>query len=266
VDEIKAAGGKAVANYDNVINGEKIIQAAINAFGRIDVLINNAGILRDISFKNMTDTDWDLITAVHITGPYKTTRAAWPYFRKQKYGRVINTTSPAGLYGNFGQSNYAAAKLALVGFTETLAKEGAKYNIHSNIIAPQAGSRLTATVLPPEVLAQLKPEFVTPLVAVLVHTSNKENGSIFEVGGGYMAKVRWERAAGLLLKPDHTYTPSAILKGWSQVNDFSKPEHTQLPTNMVEKLEQSFKLPPNEQGPEIRFDDRVVLITGAGAG
>jgi multifunctional beta-oxidation protein len=107
VNEIRAAGGKAVANYDSVEYGEKIIQTAIDSFGRIDVLINNAGILRDISFKNMTDEDWDLIMKVHVTGPYKCTRAAWPYFRKQKYGRVINTSSGAGLFGSFGQTNYS---------------------------------------------------------------------------------------------------------------------------------------------------------------
>lgn len=136
VDEIKAAGGKAVANYDSVENGDKIIETAIQNYGRIDVLLNNAGILRDISFKNMSDKDWDLIIAVHVRGSYKCARAAWPYFRKQKYGRVINTASAAGLFGSFGQTNYSAAKLALVGFTETLAKEGAKYNIHANVIAP----------------------------------------------------------------------------------------------------------------------------------
>jgi multifunctional beta-oxidation protein len=107
VAEIKAAGGKAVANYDSVENGEKIIQTAINTFGRIDVLINNAGILRDISFKNMTDTDWDLIMAVHVRGAYKCTKAAWPHFRKQRYGRIINTSSSSGIFGNFGQTNYA---------------------------------------------------------------------------------------------------------------------------------------------------------------
>lgn len=136
VNEITAAGGKAVANYDSVENGERIIETAIKAFGRVDILINNAGILRDVAFKNLKDEDWDLLINVHVKGAYKCSRAAWPYFRKQKYGRVINTASAAGLFGNFGQTNYAAAKLALVGFTETLAKEGIKYNILCNVIAP----------------------------------------------------------------------------------------------------------------------------------
>jgi multifunctional beta-oxidation protein len=107
VDEIKAAGGKAIANYDSVENGAAVIETAIKAFGRIDILINNAGILRDVSFKNMKDQDWDLIQKVHVRGAYKCTNAAWPYFRKQKFGRVINTASAAGLFGSFGQTNYS---------------------------------------------------------------------------------------------------------------------------------------------------------------
>lgn len=267
VDEIKAAGGKAVANYDSVEHGDKIIQTAIDAFGRIDVLINNAGILRDVSFKNMKDSDWDLITAVHIKGAYKCARAAWPHFRKQKYGRVINTASAAGLFGSFGQCNYSAAKLAQVGFTETLAKEGSKYNIICNVIAPIAASRMTETVMPPDVLANLKPDWVVPLVAVLVHPSNTtETGSIFEVGGGHMAKLRWERAKGLLLKADQTYTPGAILKKWDAVNDFSEPEYPSGVADMVAKLEHSLKMGSNDPGEEIRFDGKVVLVTGGGAG
>ena len=267
VNEIKAAGGKAVANYDSVEDGDKIIETAIKAFGRIDILINNAGILRDISFKNMKDQDWDLIFKVHVRGSYKCARAAWPHFRKQKYGRVINTASAAGLYGNFGQANYSAAKLAMVGFTETLAKEGAKYNIISNVIAPVAASRMTETIMPPDVLALMKPEWVVPLVAVLVHKNNtSESGSIFEVGGGHVAKLRWERSSGLLCKCDESYTPSAVLKKWKQVTDFSKPQYPSGPNDFVSLLEDSLKLGPNEQGEKVDFTGRVALVTGGGAG
>ncbi|ROW13256.1 hypothetical protein VPNG_04802 [Cytospora leucostoma] len=267
VDEIKKAGGKAVANYDSVENGDKIIDTAIKAFGRVDVVINNAGILRDVSFKNIKDQDWDLIFKVHVKGAYKVARAAWPHFRKQKYGRVINTTSAAGLFGNFGQSNYSAAKLAQVGFTETLAKEGAKYNILCNVIAPIAASRMTETVMPPDILELMKPEWVVPLVAVLVHKDNTtETGGIFEVGGGHIAKLRWERSSGLLLKADDSYTPGVVLKKWDQVIDFSNPQYPSGPNDFVTLLEESQKLGPNPQGEKLDFSGRVALVTGGGAG
>ncbi|KAL9112957.1 MAG: hypothetical protein Q9227_002822 [Pyrenula ochraceoflavens] len=259
VDEIRKSGGKAVANYNSVTDGEKIIETAIKSFGRIDVLLNNAGILRDVSFKNMKDQDWDLI--------YQCAKAAWPHFRKQKYGRVINTASAAGLYGNFGQCNYSAAKLAQVGFTETLAKEGYKYNILCNVIAPIAASRMTETIMPPDLLALLKPDWIVPLVAVLVHPSNRqETGSIFEIGGGHVAKIRWERAKGALLKTDHTLTPGAILKKWKNVGDFSQPSYPTGAANFLELLEEAQKLGSNDTGEALDFSGKVALITGAGGG
>ncbi|KAK2760241.1 bifunctional hydroxyacyl-CoA dehydrogenase/enoyl-CoA hydratase fox2 [Arachnomyces sp. PD_36] len=267
VDEIKAAGGKAVANYDSVEDGEKIIDTAVRNFGRIDILINNAGILRDVSFKNMKEQDWDLIYRVHVRGAYKCARAAWPHFRKQKYGRVINTASAAGLFGSFGQTNYSAAKLSQVGFTETLAKEGYKYNIIANVIAPIAASRMTETVMPPDVLENLKPEWVVPLVAVLVHSSNtKETGSIFEVGGGHVAKLRWERAKGALLKADSSLTPGALLQKWSNVSDFSEPEYPTGPADFMGLLEASQQLQSAPKAEEPDFKGRVALVTGAGNG
>ncbi|POS69727.1 short chain dehydrogenase [Diaporthe helianthi] len=267
VDEIKKAGGKAVANYDSVENGDKIIDTAIKSFGRIDILINNAGILRDVSFKNIKDEDWDLIFKVHVKGAYKCARAAWPHFRKQKYGRVINTASAAGLFGNFGQTNYSAAKLAQVGFTETLAKEGIKYNILCNVIAPIAASRMTETIMPPDVLELMKPEWVVPLVAVLVHKDNtQETGGIFEVGGGHMAKYRWERSNGQLLKCDDSYTPGAVLNKWDQVIDFSKPQYPTGTNDFVTLLEESQKLGANQAGEKLDFSGCVALVTGGGAG
>ncbi|KAF2762961.1 multifunctional beta-oxidation protein-like protein [Pseudovirgaria hyperparasitica] len=267
VDEIKKAGGNAVPNYDSVENGDKIIETAIKAFGRIDVLINNAGILRDISFKNMKDEDWDLIMKVHVFGAYKCAHAAWPHFKKQKYGRIINTASAAGLFGSFGQTNYSAAKLGLVGFTETLAKEGVKYNIICNVIAPIAASRMTATVMPPDVLENLKPEWVVPLVATLVHKNNtRETGSIFEVGGGHVAKLRWERAKGACLKADESMNPGAILARWDEVVNYKEPQYPSGPAEFMDLLEQANQMPTNKQGEDVNLKGKVVVITGAGGG
>ena len=147
-------------------------------------------ILRDVSFHKMTDRDWDLIYTVHLKGSYKVCRAAWPHMRENRYGRIVNITSSAGLYGNFGQANYSAMKLGLLGLSNTLAKEGAKRGIQVNTVAPFAGSRMTATIMPPEMLEALRPEYIAPVVAYLVHESCPESGSVFEVGGGWVAKVR----------------------------------------------------------------------------
>ncbi|OBT52839.1 hypothetical protein VE04_06526 [Pseudogymnoascus sp. 24MN13] len=193
-------------------------------------------------------------------------RAAWPHFRKQKYGRVINTASAAGLFGSFGQTNYSAAKLALVGFTETLAKEGAKYNIKVNVIAPIAASRMTETVMPPDMLANLKPEWVVPLVATLVDKDAEESGSIFEVGGGHVAKLRWERSSGALLKADDSYTAGALLAKWDDVNNFKEAEYPSGPADFLSLLDKSMKLPSAPKAEALDFSGKVVLITGAGAG
>ncbi|KAF2501515.1 Fox2 protein [Lophium mytilinum] len=268
VSEIRSAGGVAVADHHSVTSGDLIIETAIKNFGRIDVLINNAGILRDVSFRNMAQRDWDLIMEVHVKGAYKCTRAAWPYFRKQKYGRVINTSSASGLFGNFGQTNYAAAKFALVGFTETVALEGKKYNIQANVLAPGAGSRLTATVMTPEVLAAMSPVYVVPLVAVLVHSSNTETGSIFEAAAGTFSKIRWERSKGALFRPDDSFTAGAVVRMWEEIGDFEKekPEHPSGSADMIAKLEEAKKAPRGDGDKTLDFRGKVVLVTGGAAG
>lgn len=221
VDEIKAAGGEAAANYDSVEDGDKIVQTAMDNFGRIDVVINNAGILRDKSFQKMTDEDWDLIYRVHVKGSYAVTHAAWPHMREQQYGRIIMTASAAGIYGNFGQANYSMAKLGLHGLAQTLAHEGKKRNIIVNSIAPIAASRLTETVMPADILKNLKPEYVTPLVAFLCHESNTDTGGLYEVGAGWVGKLRWERSAGVGFKLDNVNAES-ISESWAQICDFSE--------------------------------------------
>ncbi|MDX1496343.1 MAG: SDR family oxidoreductase [Salinisphaeraceae bacterium] len=225
VEEIKAAGGEAVANYDSVTDGDKLVQTAMDAFGTVDIVINNAGILRDVSFHKMTEADWDAVIAVHLKGAYAVTHAAWPIMRDKEYGRVIMTASAAGIYGNFGQTNYSAAKLALHGFSQALAVEGRSKNIHANAIAPIAGSRMTETIMPPEVVEQLKPEYVSPLVAWLCHDQCTETGGLFEVGAGYMAKLRWERTQGHYFKSGESFNVDDVAANWASVTDFAGAEH-----------------------------------------
>lgn len=266
VKEIKDAGGEAVANYNAVQDGDQIVKTAIDTYGRIDVLINNAGILRDITLRNMKDDDWDAIMEVHLHGSMKTARAAWPYFRKQRYGRVINTSSASGLFGNFGQSNYAAAKFAVIGLTEVLAKEGAKYNINANVYAPGAASRLTQTVWPPEMMEAMKPDFVVPLIAILCHSSCKESGSIFEAAAGHFSKIRWERSKGFVAKPDDSLTPDVILRNFDKIMDFRDAEHPLRVFDGVTMLEKANAQPASIRGDQLSFKGRVALVTGAGAG
>jgi NAD(P)-dependent dehydrogenase (short-subunit alcohol dehydrogenase family) len=225
VDEITGAGGTAVANYDSVTEGDKIIQTALDTYGKVDVVINNAGILRDKTFHKMSDEDWDLIYDVHVRGAYKVTHAAWPHMREQNYGRVIFTASAAGIYGNFGQTNYSMAKLAQHGMSQTLALEGRNKNIFVNTIAPIAGSRLTETVMPQELVDALKPEFVMPLVLKLCDENSQETGGLFEVGAGWVGKVRWERTRGHAFSVSEGFTPEDINEVWDEIVDFTDADH-----------------------------------------
>lgn len=171
VAEIEAAGGVAMANGASVtdyVAVQAMVQAAVDAWGRVDILVNNAGILRDKSFAKMELEDFRMVMDVHLMGAVHCTKAVWPHMVAQKYGRILMTTSSSGLYGNFGQSNYGAAKMALVGLMQTLSIEGAKHHIHVNCLAPTAATRMTEDLMPPQVLAALKPEAVVPAMLVLV--------------------------------------------------------------------------------------------------
>ncbi len=174
VDEIRAFGGEAMANGASVTDFaavQAMVQQAIDAWGRVDILINNAGILRDKSFAKMELEDFRQVVDVHLMGAVHCCKAVWPIMQAQNYGRIVMTTSSSGLYGNFGQSNYGAAKMALVGLMQTLALEGAKYHIHVNALAPTAATRMTEGLMPEAVLAALKPKAVVPAMLVLAHTS-----------------------------------------------------------------------------------------------
>jgi len=171
VAEIRAAGGEAIANGASVTDFEAVqamVQQAVSTWGRVDILVNNAGILRDKTFAKMDLADFRLVLDVHLMGAVHCTKAVWPHMLEQKYGRILMTTSSTGLYGNFGQTNYGAAKLALVGFMQTLALEGAKHDIRVNALAPTAATRMTEDLMPEAVLAALKPQAVVPAMLVLV--------------------------------------------------------------------------------------------------
>jgi NAD(P)-dependent dehydrogenase (short-subunit alcohol dehydrogenase family) len=186
VAEIKAMGGEAIANGGSVSDragAQSMVDDAMNAWGRVDVLINNAGILRDKSFSKMTLDDFEMVVNVHLLGAAYCSHAVWPIMREQNYGRILMTTSPSGLYGNFGQTNYSAAKLGQVGLMNSMKIEGAKNNIHTNAIAPVAATRMTENLMPEEVLEKLGPELVTPAAIFLV-SEDAPNGVILQAQGG----------------------------------------------------------------------------------
>ncbi|XP_049877178.1 peroxisomal multifunctional enzyme type 2 [Pectinophora gossypiella] len=243
VKQIKDNGGQAVADYNSVVEGEKIIKTALDNFGRVDILINNAGILRDKSFGKMTEQDWDLIYAVHLKGAYKTTQAAWEIFRKQKYGRIIMTSSNAGIFGNFGQANYSAAKLGLIGLANTLAIEGAKYDIKVNTIVPTAASRLTEDILPPDMFKAMKPDLIAPVVAYMVHESFPDTGAIIDSTLGFGIKAHFVRSEGAPLrkKPTDPVTIESVKENWSKVVNMKNAKHTkqisEVTLDLVEKLQ-----------------------------
>ena len=222
VDEIKKNGGEAVANPDNVATPEGaqgIVKTAVDTFGKVDIVINNAGILRDKAFRNMSPGEFDAVIAVHLRGSFLVANAAWSTMREQGYGRVVNTSSPSGLFGNFGQANYGAAKLGLVGLINTLAQEGAKYNIKTNAVAPIAATRMTQDILPPEVFEKLTPEYVAPVVAYLMTEELPDTDSVFIVGGGKVQRTALFQNDGVTF----TEVPSVddIAAKWGEITDLS---------------------------------------------
>jgi NAD(P)-dependent dehydrogenase (short-subunit alcohol dehydrogenase family) len=218
VAEIKAAGGEAIANGSSVTDDagvDNMIAQTMDAYGRIDVLVNNAGVLRDKSFAKMEIGDFTFVVDVHLFGTMKPTKAVWPIMKEQGYGRIMVTSSSSGLYGNFGQANYGAAKLGVVGFMNTLKLEGQKDNIHINALAPVAWTRMTSNLMPPETEELLKPENVTPAV-VFMCSEQAPTGKIICAGAGVFAATHIVETRGMYLGNEPT--AEQVAENWEQIS------------------------------------------------
>ena len=233
-DEISAAGGEAVANTDSVASqagGEAIVQTALEAFGRVDIVVNNAGILRDKAFHNLTPDLLDAVLQVHLYGAFWVTLPAWKLMREQSYGRVINTTSASGLFGNFGQTNYGAAKMGVVGLTRALAQEGRKRNVLANVIAPGARTRMTEDLLGP-MADSLDPAAVTPVVVYLASDQCEVTGQILSVAGGRVSRVVVAEPLGYY---SDDLTPEQVRDNWETIASL---DDLIVPDNANEELGQ----------------------------
>src|SRR6201992_1186346 len=225
VKEITDAGGQAIANGASVTDDAGVahlIQTTMDKWGRIDVIIANAGILRDKSFSKMELKDFDAVMQVHVMGTVKPVKAAWEIMKKQQYGRIVVTTSSTGLYGNFGQTNYGTAKLGLVGFMNSLKLEGAKDNIKVNAICPVAATRMTENLMPPQMLEMLKPEYVTPAVVYLA-SEDAPTGFLITAAAGVFAAAQIVETDGVNL--GHTATADDVAANIARITDFTGAKH-----------------------------------------
>lgn len=223
VEEIRGRGGEAIANRDSVATASgaaAIVATALEAFGALHGVINNAGILRDASFAKMTDAEWDAVQAVHLGGAYHLSKAAWSHLREQGFGRILMATSTSGLFGNFGQANYAAAKLGMVGLAHTLAIEGERAGVRVNCIAPMAATRMTEGLAPAEVLAGLSTDHVAPVAVQLMSEECEQTGCVYVVGGGRVYRVAQFQNEGVVFAEPPTQADVAA--AWERINDLDQ--------------------------------------------
>jgi len=253
VAEIKALGGEAVANYDNVATeegGQGIVQTALDAFGTVDILINNAGILRDKSFLKMEPETWQTVLDVHLNGAYNVTRPAFAVMKEKGYGRIVMTTSAAGLYGNFGQTNYTAAKMGIVGLMNALKIEGQKYDIKINTIAPVAASRLTEDVLPPDFFEKLKPEYVAPMVLYLSSETCPVSGGIYNAGMGFFNRAAVVTGPGVVITgEDPIPSPEDLAQQWERVTSLKNGKEYWHLNEQIGDLLAAFDAPAADETP-----------------
>ena len=247
VQEIEAAGGEAMANGANVAKQEDVkamVEATMEKWDRVDILINNAGILRDKSFGKMEWADFEAVINVHLLGSALCAHSVFPIMKEQEFGRIVMTSSSSGLFGNFGQTNYAAAKMGVVGLMNTLKLEGAKYNVHTNSIAPTATTRMTEHLFPAEFAEKLDPKYIIPAVIFLA-SEKAPNGEILEAGGGVVANTYVMETMGKYFGTDENFTAEAVANHWAEIADTTDARRLtqggEVAIKHFEKIQQSEK-------------------------
>jgi len=231
--EIKANGGEAIHLPGKVEDSEALIANTVNHFGALSAVVHNAGFVRDKTLRKMSETQWDEVQDVHLKASFNLLHYAWPHFEHAGYGRVVLLSSSAGLYGNFGQANYAAAKMGMYGLAQSVALEGAAADIACNVVAPFGATELNSCNMDEAFKAVIKPDYIAPLVCYLCHPACAENGSLFEASAGAFKQLRWSRSEGVRLAPEQMHSMAALAKQWPAMGDFSSADH---PRDMREAL------------------------------